>query len=259
MRKALAGLVVLFSAFCVDAHASDTTQLRFGVDPTYAPFESKAPSGKLIGLDIDLGNEICRRLKMQCVWVETGFDGIIPALQGRKFDAIMSALSVTKQRETQIAFSSLLYDTPSKLVGKSGSGLLPTPASLKGKRIGVAAGTTQEAYAKAYWEPAGVDIVSYTNQDLVNADLVLGRIDGTLTDEIVGTNGFLKLPQGAGFAFLGGDIVDEKTLGKGIAIGLRKDDGAMRTKIDGAIASIMKDGTFQKMEHKYFTFDIAPH
>jgi len=263
MRKAFAGLVVLFAAFCATAHASDATrqrtELRLGVDPTYAPFESKAPSGKLVGLDIDLGNEICRRLKTQCVWVETAFDGIIPALQSRKFDAIMSALSVTKQREMQIAFSSLLYNTPSRLIGKTGSGLTTTPASLKGKRIGVATGSTQEAYAKAYWAPAGIDIVSYTNQDLVNADLLLGRIDGTLTDEIVGNDGFLKLHPGAGFAFLGGDIVDEKTLGKGIAMGLRKDDSGMRQKINAAIAAIMADGTFEKIERQHFAFDIASH
>ncbi|PNE56445.1 hypothetical protein A8H39_11675 [Paraburkholderia fungorum] len=107
----MAGLALLFAAFCVHANASDAAQLRFGVDPTYAPFESRAPSGQLVGFGIDLGNEICRRLNVKCVWVETAFDGIIPALQGRKFEAILSAMSITPQREARVAFSTSLFIT----------------------------------------------------------------------------------------------------------------------------------------------------
>jgi len=97
MKKPLVCLALLLAALSV--HAKELTELKFGVDPTYAPFESKAPDGKLVGFEIDLGNEICRRLHAKCVWVETAFDGIIPALQGRKFDAILSAMSVTPKRK----------------------------------------------------------------------------------------------------------------------------------------------------------------
>lgn len=254
MKNAIAGLALLVAAFCADA--SDTTQLRFGVDPTYAPFESKAPSGQLVGFDIDIGNEICRRLNMKCVWIETAFDGIIPALQGRKFDAILSDMAVTPQREAQIEFSTPVLNLPSRLIGRRGLDIKPTVDSLRGKRIGVAQGSTQEAYAKAYWAPAGIDVVSYANQQQVYTDLRSGRIDATLSATIAGSEGFLKTPQGADYAFLGESISNDKTLGRGAAIGMRKDDKALREKIDGAIASMVKDGTYRKIEKRYFDSDI---
>ncbi len=254
MKKTLVCLALLCAA--LSSHARELTELRFGVDPTYAPFESKAPDGKLVGFEIDLGNEICRRLHTKCVWVETAFDGIIPALQGRKFDAILSAMSVTPKRETQVAFSTPLFNTPSSLIGRTGAAILPAVDSLKGKNIGVAQGSTQEAYAKAYWAPAGVNVVSYGNQELVYTDLRAGRLDATLTDMISGSEGFLKTPQGKGYGFLGSSVNDPKTLGKGAAIGLRKDDAELRTLINQAIGEMIKDGTYQKIERRYFDFDV---
>ena len=253
-KKTLVCLALSLAA--LSAHAKALTELKFGVDPTYAPFESKAPDGKLVGFEIDLGNEICRRLQTKCVWVETAFDGIIPALQGRKFDAIMSALSVTPQREAQVAFSTMLFKTPSALIGPRGAKLEPTLASLKGKNIGVAQGSTQEAYAKAYWAPAGINVISYANQEVVYTDLRAGRLDATLTDMISGSNGFLKTPLGRDYAFLGASVNDAKTLGVGAAIGFRKSDNALREMIDQAIGEMIKDGTYQKIARRYFDFDV---
>lgn len=257
MKKTLVCLTLSLAALSAfSAQAKTLSELKFGVDPTYAPFESKAPDGKLVGFEIDLGNEICRRLHTKCVWVETAFDGIIPALQGRKFDAILSAMSVTPKREAQVAFSTMLFNTPSSLLGPRGSTLEPTVASLKGKNVGVAQGSTQEAYAKAYWAPAGVNVISYANQELVYTDLRSGRLDATLTDMISGSNGFLKTPQGQGYAFLGAPVNDPKTLGVGAAIGLRKSDTELRAMIDQAIGEMIKDGTYQKIERRYFDFDV---
>jgi ABC-type amino acid transport substrate-binding protein len=190
------------------------------------------------------------------VWVETAFDGIIPALHGRKFEVILSAMSITPQREAQVAFSTPLFNTPSRLIGRRGHDIKPTVDSLHGKRVGVALGSTQEAYAKAYWAPAGIDVVSYPNQELVYTDMRSGRIDATLTDMISGSQGYLKTPQGTDYAFLADPVNDPKTLGKGAAIGMRKDDKALREKIDGAIASMVKDGTYRKIQQRYFDFEI---
>ncbi|WP_345817519.1 ABC transporter substrate-binding protein (plasmid) [Paraburkholderia sp. PREW-6R] len=256
LKKMVLGLPLIFAALSLSVAAKDMTDLKFGVDPTYPPFESKAADGKLVGFEIDLGNEICRRLQVKCVWVETPFDSIIPALQGRKFDAILSALSITPQRETQVSFSTALFDTPSSLLGKAGSPIVPTIASLKGRNVGVAQGSTQEAYAKAYWAPAGINVVSYADQQQVVNDLLAGRIDVTLTDMIAGSEGFLKTPKGAGYAFLGQPINDPKYLGKGAAIGLRKDDAALRDRINAAIDAMIRDGTYTRIEQRYFTFDV---
>ncbi|SDD91375.1 ABC transporter substrate-binding protein [Paraburkholderia lycopersici] len=256
MKKLFAAASVALFAAVASAGAFAQDTIRFGVDASYPPFESKASDGKLVGFDIDLGNEICRRLNAKCVWIENDFDGMIPALKARKFDGVLSSMSMTPARAEQIAFSAKLFNTPTRLVAKSGSGIMPTAQSLKGKRVGVEQGTIQEAYAKAHWASAGVEVVPYQNQDQVYQDLLAGRVDAALQDAVQADIGFLKTPRGAGYSFAGGDLDDPVTLGNGAGIGLRKEDTALKTKIDGAIAGILKDGTYQKIEKKYFDFDV---
>ncbi|HEY4804090.1 MAG TPA: ABC transporter substrate-binding protein [Paraburkholderia sp.] len=252
MKKLLAALTVALLAVSAGAaHAKDWSTVRFGVDASYAPFESKAPDGKLVGFDIDLGNEICKRLNAKCVWVEQDFDGMIPGLKAKKFDGVLSSMTITPQREQQIAFSAKLFNTPTRLVAKKGSSLAPTADSLKGKSVGVEQGTIQETYAKENWAPKGVNVVPYQNQDQVYADLISGRLDAALQDEVQADLGFLKTPRGAGFQFAGKEIPTGAA-----AIGLRKEDADLKGKIDKAIADMIKDGTYKKIEAKYFDFDV---
>jgi lysine/arginine/ornithine transport system substrate-binding protein len=257
VKKLLAALTIaLLATASIAAHAKDWSTIRFGVDASYPPFESKGSDGKLAGFDIDLGNEICARLKAKCVWVENDFDGMIPALKAKKFDGVLSSMSMTPQRAEQIAFSAKLFNTPTRLVAKKGSDIKPTPESLAGKSVGVEQGTIQETYAKTYWEPKGAKVVPYQNQDQVYADLISGRLDAALQDAVQAEIGFLKTPRGAGFQFVGGDLVDKKILGEGAGIGMRKEDTDLKAKVDKAIADIIKDGTYKKLEKKYFDFDV---
>ncbi|MCY0387610.1 ABC transporter substrate-binding protein [Robbsia sp. Bb-Pol-6] len=239
--------------------AKEWKNIRIGVDPTYAPFESKAPSGQLIGFDIDLGNALCAKMHAKCEWVENDFDGLIPALNVKKIDAIISSLSITDKRKEQIAYSDKLFNSPSRMIAKDGSGLMPTVESLKGKRVGVEQGTIQETYIKTYWQPKGVILVPYQNQDQAYADLVAGRIDASFQDEVQASIGFLKTPRGKGFAFAGASIDDKKTLGDGAGIGLRKSDDDLRTQFNAAIKAIRADGTYDKIAKKYFDFNIYGH
>ena len=250
-------LCIAMLAVATSVCAKDWTTVRFGVDASYPPFESKSTDGKLVGFDIDVGNEICKRINAKCVWVESEFDGMIPALKAKKFDAVLSSMSMTPQREAQISFSSKVFHTPSRLVAKKGSTLQPTADSLKGKTVGVEQGTTQEAYAKANWAPNGVKIVPYQDQDQVYADLLSGRLDAALQDAVQADLSFLKTPRGAGFAYTSGELSDPNgILGNGAAIGLRKDDTDLKVKIDKALADMIKDGTYKKIESHYFAFDV---
>ncbi|RKP47624.1 ABC transporter substrate-binding protein [Trinickia fusca] len=254
MKKLLAAMTIAaIAASAGVAQAKDWKQIRFGVDASYAPFESKAPDGKLVGFDIDLGNEICNRLKAKCVWVENDFDGMIPGLKAKKFDGVLSSMTITPEREKQIAFSKPLFDTPTALVAKKGSGLQPTPEALKGKSVGVEQGTIQETYAKTNWEAKGVKVVPYQNQDQVYQDLLSGRLDAALQDKVQADIGFLKTPRGANFQQAGNSIPSGAA-----AIGLRKEDADLKADIDKAIDGMMKDGTYNKIEKKYFDFDVAP-
>ncbi len=261
MKKVLAAAAVTVIASGLFAHgpaeAKTLTQIKFGVDATYPPFESKSPDGRFVGFDIDLGKAICAQLKVKCVFVSQGFDGIIPALQARKFDAILSSMTVTPVRQQQIDFSSEMYNEPTSLISKKGAGLTPTADSLKGKTVGVEAGTIQETYAKTYWQPNGVKVVSYPGQDQVYADLLSGRLDASLQDSVEADYGFLKTPKGAGYAFGGNATVDPKdVLGSYIAIGIRKDEPELKAQIDSAIAALHKNGMYKTIEAKYFNFDI---
>jgi len=249
-------LAIALALAAGSALANEGNTLRFGVDPTYPPFEAKTPDGKLTGFDIDLGNAICARLKARCSWLENSFDGMVPALKARKFDAILSSMRVTEQRQKQIAFSDKLYGGPSFLVTKKDSALQPTGESLKGERIGVQQGSVQETYAKAHWESMGVNVVPYQNADQIYQDLVVGRLDGTVQPGPQADLGFLKTARGQGFAFAGQHLVDAKLFAGGVAIGLRQEDTALRQAINGAIAGMLKDGSYQKMASKYFSFDI---
>jgi lysine/arginine/ornithine transport system substrate-binding protein len=259
MKKLLGLALAATTALSLTAGAQANTlhKITFGVDPTYPPFESLAPDGSFQGFDIDLGKAICADLKVKCVFVQQGFDGIIPALEARKFDAILSSMTVTPQRAQQIDFSSEMYNEPTSLIAKKGSGLVPTAASLKGKTVGVESGTIQESYAKAYWQPNGVKVVSYPGQDQVYADLLSGRLDASLQDSVEADYGFLKTPKGADYTLAANVTYDpQDVLGSFIAIGVRKDEPALTKAIDKGIADIIKDGTYKKIEAKYFNFSV---
>lgn len=248
---ALAGALVLSSAVLGDT-------LRFGVDANYPPFEYKNPDGSLAGFDIDLGEAICAQLDVECVWVENSFDGIIPALKVQKFDAILSALSITEQRKQEIAFSDMLYNTPGYLVAEKGSPLTDKAEDLAGHTVGVIQGSVFETYANQYWRPKGVRVTSYEDSEQAYTDLVFGRLDAVLDDGVVLQQAFLDKPQGAGFEFVGDRVYDETIFGPGTGIGLRKESTELKARINRAIDAIRDDGTYDELASQYFDFDVYP-
>lgn len=254
MKKLALCMIVACTA--TSAFAKDWSVIKFGTNPTYAPFESKASDGSLVGFDIDLGNSICKKLKAKCEWVENDFDGLIPALKARKFDGILASMNITEQRQKQISFTDKIYNSPTRMVVKKGSPLLPTTELLKGKRLGVQQGTVQETYAKQHWESSGVKVVAYQNQDMVYQDLTTGRLDASLQDAVEAEYSLLKTAKGKDFTFAGGNITDQKIFGVGVGIGLRKEDEELRKDINRAFAEIIKDGSYAKLAKKYFSFDI---
>jgi len=258
MKKTIATLSLLLLAASPFAGAADWSGkvLRLGVDPTYPPLEYKNPNGQLAGFGIDIAEALCAELHAKCVWVESSWDGIIPALLARKIDAIASSMTITPKRMEHIAFTNRISNAPSRLVTRRGSHLMPTAESLAGKRVGVEQGSNQEAYAKAEWGTKGVEIVSYQNQDQVYADLGMGRLDASLQGSIQASYGFLDKPAGKDFEFAGATLQDEKFFGVGDGIGLRKEDVELRDDLNKALATILANGTYARINKKYFDFDI---
>lgn len=124
--------------------AADGKKLRIAVEGAYPPFSEVTPSGQLKGFDIDIANALCAQMKTECTLVQQDFDGMIPALQARKFDAIVASMSITPERQKVVAFTERYYQTPARLVAKNGSKLELTPEGLKGRKIGVQRSTIHE-------------------------------------------------------------------------------------------------------------------
>jgi len=238
------------------ASAETQNTLRFGIEAAYPPFESKTATGQLQGFDVDVGNAVCAKMAVKCDWVENAFDGLIPALQARKFDVINSAMNITAKRKQTIDFTRPIYIVPIVMVAKRGSGLMPDVKSMQGKRVGVLQGSSQEDFLKAHWANAGVSVVSYADQDQVYTDLVAGRLDAAVQETQTVEDGFLKKPAGHDYAIAGQPLSDPATLGEGTGFGLRKGDKALAKKVDAALEALKKDGTLSALSQKYFNRDI---
>ena len=234
------------------AAAAAPAELKVAIDPTYEPFTFKTADGKPTGFDVDMANAICEQIKRQCVFVEQVWDSMIPGLTAQKYDVIISSMSITDDRMKEVDFSDKYYNTPSRIVLKK-SVKYTDPASIKGKKIGVLKGSTQEAYALGELKPAGVVVNSYEAQDQVYLDLKAGRIDGTVADYLEVSGGFLSKPEGADFALMGPDLRDPKYYGYGVGVAMRKGQDTLKTDINTAIKTIRSNGSYKTINDKYFS------
>lgn len=238
------------------AVAKDWDSIRFATEGAYPPFNTVDTSGAVQGFDVDVANALCEEMKAKCTWVKQEWDGMIPALLSRKFDAISASMSITEERKKRVDFTDKYYSTPLGLVSKKGSGLVPELDVLKGKRIGVQRATTTDRFASSVMAAQGVQVVRYSSQNEIYLDLISGRLDGTLADAIPVEEGFLKTPNGKGFAFVGPSFTDPAYFGEGAGIAVRKGDSELLGKLNAAIAAIRASGEYQQIQQRYFSFDI---
>ena len=247
-------IVMAAAAFGLLASASTAAMadIKFGVaaEP-YAPYSSKDASGKWVGWEIDLMNQLCAQMNEKCELVEVAWDGIIPALTSKQIDVIFSSMSITDERKKTIDFSNMYYNTPSNLIGQKTGDTDIAPDHLKGKVLGVQVSTTHERYAQKYFAPAGAEIKTYSTQDEANNDLAAGRIDYIQADSTA-LDAFLKTDQGKQCCELKGTVPeDTSVLGLGVGAGVRKEDTALKDKINAAIAELAKQKKFTEITKNY--------
>ncbi|WP_323005217.1 ABC transporter substrate-binding protein [Pseudorhodobacter sp.] len=247
-------LLSTFAALMLATPGFAADPLRIGVEGAYPPFSFKEADGTLAGFDIDIAKAVCAQMQRDCEMVEQEWDGMIPALKAKKFDAIVASMSITEERKRQIDFSAKYYQTPARLVAKKDAGFEGTAEGLTGKRIGVQRGATHQCYAEKMFP--GAEIVMYGTQEEVFRDLALGRIDAQLSDSLIAQESFLSTGEGADYGFLGGDHLDLECYGEGVGIAVRKGDDALREALSAAITAIRDDGTYAKINDAYFPFDI---
>ncbi|OCR24111.1 ABC transporter substrate-binding protein [Pseudomonas syringae] len=241
-------------ALAVNAQAAEP-QLRIGIEAAYPPFASKTPDNQIVGFDYDIGQALCAEMKVECVWKENEFDGLIPALKVKKVDAIISSMSMTPERMKSVDFSDRYYRIPARLVVRKDSGITDVPAQLKGKRIGVQRATNFERYATEKFVPQGAILVPYSSQNEVFLDLLGGRLDATMASSVAIDEGLLKKPEGKDYQFVGPTFTEEQYFGTGIGIAVRKND-PLAGRFNQALAAIRANGTYEKIRLKYFDFDI---
>jgi arginine/ornithine transport system substrate-binding protein len=230
-------------------------ELRVAIDPTYEPFTYKTADGKPTGFDVDVAEALCAEIQRKCVFIEQVWDSMIPGLQAKKYDVIISSMSITDERKQVVDFTNKYYSTPSRIVVKKGTPYTD-PSSLKGKKLGVLKGSTQEKYALGELKPTGAVIVPYEAQDQVYLDIRSGRLDGTVADQVEVTGGFLSKPEGQDYEFVGPPLNEHKYFGIGMGVALRKGEDDLREQLNAAIAAIRANGVYDTIAKKYFDFDI---
>jgi arginine/ornithine transport system substrate-binding protein len=240
-------------AAAAPAPASPWPELRVAIDPTYKPFTYKTEAGEPAGFDVDIAKALCDELKSKCVFVEQAWDGMIPGLQAKKYDAIISSMSITEERKQAVDFTGKYYNTPSCVVVKSALNLGAEAANFKGKKIGVLKASTQEKYAMGELQPAGATIVPYDAQDQVYLDIKSGRLDGTVADVVEVNGGFLSTPDGKDYACAGErvPVEFEKYFGAGAGVAIRKEDTALRDALDAGIKAIRDSGKWKDLAEKH--------
>jgi len=247
---AAAALAVLATG----AHAQDKRKVKIGTEGAYPPFNSIDPSGELVGFDIDIAKALCGAADLECEFVVQDWDGIIPGLIAKKYDAIVASMSITDKRREVVDFTDKYYNTPAKFIAAKGADFDISPEGLAGKAVGVQRATIHEDFLRG--EFPEVDVRAYATQDEANADLVSGRLDLVMADSVALLEGFLNTEEGKDFEFVGPDYSDPKYHGEGAGIAIRKGEDDLRALFNEAIDQIRADGTYQAINEKYFEFDV---
>lgn len=254
MKHLLSVIGLSFAA--VSVQATEIKELRIGTDATYEPFEYKTADGKLVGFEIDLANALCAEMKRRCVFVESAWEGIVPSLLAKKYDMIISGMTVTDERKKTVSFSDKITDIPYRVIVKRGSGLDGSPAALKGRKVGVLKGSTEADFADKYYAKAGATVVRYGSTQDAYLDMSSGRVEAILGNLVEMKSGFLNKPEGKPFEFSAYEMKDPVVLGYGTGAAMRKQDSKLRTEFNAAIQAIRANGTYKKISDKYFDFDV---
>jgi len=247
----------ILGLFAIAPASAEMKKVLIGTEGAYPPFNYIDSDGKLVGFDVDIAKALCKAANFDCEFVVQDWDGIIPGLLAKKYDAIIASMSVTEERKQKVDFTDIYYPSLAKFVAKKGANIEISKEGLKGKSIGVQRATIHENFLRDNFGDV-VDIHAYATQDEANMDLVSGRIDLVLADAVALNEGFLKTDTGKGFAYIGPDFTDPKWFGEGAGIAVRKGEDKLREALNKAIAQIRADGTYKKINDKYFDFDIYP-
>ncbi len=223
--------------------------LKVGLEDSFPPMEFRDKENQLKGFDIDMANEIGKKLGVKTEFVCTDFNGIVLALKTGKFDTIISGLSITEERKKEMTFSEPYVMNSQIIVVKSGSTTVKNASDLKGKTVGVGLGTTSESVANNMKELKEVKKYDKTTEEL--QDLLIGRIDAVIVDEPVGRYYISDSDKKDKYS-----VLEEKLSKEPMGIGFKSEDKELKEAVQKALDELKKDGTFSKLSTKWFGTDI---
>lgn len=255
MKKIFAILTVAILLFAGGVQAKDWKKVRVAIEGAYPPFSQVTADGKLVGFDVDIAVALCEAMGAEPVLVTQDWDGMIPGLLARKYDTIIASMSITDERLKKVDFSNKYYQTPAKFMVKKGLIAEFSMDSLKGKTVGVQRETVHDKYLTDVYGKA-VEIKRYGSLDDAYLDVDAGRIDILMADSVALMDGFLSQDKGKDYEFVGPDMVDPKWFGPGIGAAVRKQDSELKDKLNAAIETIRANGTYEKIQNKYFNFNV---
>ncbi|WP_419174242.1 ABC transporter substrate-binding protein [Desulfosediminicola sp.] len=221
-------------------------EITMAMSGQYPPFNFVDDQNHLTGFDVEIGNEIAKRIDVKGTPVSTAWDGIIAGLLANKYELICGSMAITEERLKSIDFSDPYYRSGAQLFVKKGSALTSV-ADLDGKKVGVTLGTTYEKWVRE--NIPNVDIRTYKGVPDMILEVSTGRIDGFITDRIVGALAIKKNDMPIDLA---GDLLYEEKMG----IAMRKGNTDLKKAVDTALAAMKEDGSYHDISMKWLGIDV---
>ena len=220
--------------------------LKIAVDDTFPPMEYRDDQNKLVGFDIDLANAISKELGVKVEFIPTAWDGILPGLDAKRYDIIMSSMNITDERKQKVDFVEYMKLGQVVAVKSGNPQKIQSKEDLAGKIVGVQLGSTSESAAK---EINGIkELKTYNGYTDVFNDLGLGRLQGVIVAEAVGR--YYKTTKPDAF-----DVVGSSFQSLPVGIAVRKGDDELQAALQKAIATVKDNGDYAEVSKKWFGTD----
>ncbi len=229
-------------------------KITIATEGAFPPFNYLDRKGMPAGFEIELAQDACQRIKAECEFIALKWDELIPGLLDKKFDVIMSSLEVTRERRQRLGLSRRYYLSPGAFIAAKGAPFDGPPSLLRNKRIGIQKDSMHADWAdKSFRRSAQLKRYG-------TVDEALNALANDEVDAVFGDKAQLWLwsqkPEGKCCELVGQDIKDTQTLGVGVSAGLRKEDVKLRDALNKAFADMISDGTYKKINEKYFPFPL---
>lgn len=252
MKSPFTKLLLAAALVVAGSAASAKDQVTIATDATFPPFESVDASGKLVGYDIELMEAVCKAAELNCNIIGAAWEGMIPGLLSKKYDALISQLTVTEARRKIMAFSDI-YELPTfRFVARKDSNLDVSPAGLQGKTIAVQTGTPMDAYITKHYPDS--TIKRYAGGSEPYLELNAGRADVHLSYEAQIIHSFLRKDEGKAFELVGPRLTgkDAPEFGEGVAIALHTSNKELLERINAGLEIVRDNGELDALNTRYF-------